>query len=68
MFPYLSVPGTEASGTTVDRATMCVDVFFIDYHSDLWRKKKQFIVIVLDIFQYFSCDGYKTNVNSFYDL
>lgn len=32
------------------------------------KKKNQFIVIVLDIFQYFSCDGYKTYVNSFYDL
>lgn len=29
-FPYFSVPGTEASGTTVDRMTVCVNVFFIN--------------------------------------
>ena len=32
------------------------------------EEKIQFIVIVLDIFQYFSCDGYKNNKNRFYDL
>lgn len=32
------------------------------------EKKNQFIVIVLNIFQYFSRDGSKTSVNSFYDL
>lgn len=29
-FPYLPAPGTEASGT-VDRATVRVDVFFLNY-------------------------------------
>lgn len=38
-FPYLSVPGTEASGMTVDRTTVCVDVLFMNYHCNLWRKK-----------------------------
>ncbi len=32
------------------------------------EEKNLFIVIVLNIFQYFSCDGYKTNVKRFYDL
>lgn len=53
MFPYLSVPGTEASGTTIDRATVCVDVFFIDYHSDLWRKKNSLLSLCWTYFNIF---------------